>query len=220
MCGPFELSLPLWMDFKGLVWGNHGSALADLNSRHISASKVVTVQWDDDVRLAERDQPKKLVVGLCAGSEQALNPAVKAEIFRVWDTLTCWAVELYLGRPISLLDWFEMHQHGADQVFQDKNTRLEPDYSLHRVWWSGRSTEPAQFADEWRLAKREIRGILEEFSDPEEVQTELFRWVHMTREPGALKAAHRTALAVKLWSECVPVQYSRMPLQWGLDDFQ
>ena len=72
--GPFEVAVPIWINFDGLVWGENGEHYDDLLS---TLDQFLTVGWNVHV-----ENPISLVVGFKSDCEEA------SSLHRHWQNLT------------------------------------------------------------------------------------------------------------------------------------
>ncbi|RSM12440.1 hypothetical protein CDV31_006281 [Fusarium ambrosium] len=103
-CGPFEVSIPPWLDFKGLVLGHNGYLFAGvLETIH----QDLAISWE----MNELNSPNyfdyrshKLVVGFSNGVDYD-DIANQSHLKALWENVTSWVDTVYQGRPRTLASY-------------------------------------------------------------------------------------------------------------------
>jgi hypothetical protein len=95
--GPFEIVLPPWLDFHGLIWGENGELYEQLIS---SLHEFLTVGW-----LVASGRTTALVVGFKSSSKVAADvPRHWQDLTLLWHDVQHWVVYVNNGSWTTLVD--------------------------------------------------------------------------------------------------------------------
>ncbi|KAM0339292.1 hypothetical protein ACHAPU_010971 [Fusarium lateritium] len=115
--GSFELTIPSWMDFHDLVYGNDGCLFCAIKREGLVDNDLV-IGWK-----VLNNRPVSLIVG--PNPTVAHNPRDRRLWIRVrnlWWRVTQWLLEVYDGRPLRLRDYL--------LIMQSLEVELGPTVSL------------------------------------------------------------------------------------------
>lgn len=109
VCGPFELQLPPWFDFKAQVWGPQGIELKRINNELIDEKLKVT--WGVGDR--EPGAPAvvdRLIVGFSKATDAkaAFRPSTLVSLSTLWRAVCIWGASMYEGRSRTLVRHLEV----------------------------------------------------------------------------------------------------------------
>ncbi|KAF0634944.1 hypothetical protein FPSE5266_01626 [Fusarium pseudograminearum] len=100
--GPFEVALPPWLDFHGLIWGENGELYERLIS---SIHEFLTVGW-----IIAGGRPSCLVVGFKPPNQDPASedPASRIrhwhDLTTLWEDVVTWVSQARYGNCTTLLD--------------------------------------------------------------------------------------------------------------------
>ncbi|KAF4975984.1 hypothetical protein FZEAL_7291 [Fusarium zealandicum] len=203
VCGPFEVTLPKFLDFEGLVWGSGGSICArvqnELDDGHLAISWVC-----DEIT----GRPQRLVVGFAPDFE---SPTVDQQIrlVGVFDCVVSWVRSVRQGSGTSLDHYFN--------VRADDTQRLDPSGTIAHVWKNLPVDEMRAFhlvtrmnrlREEWGP---EILQILQK-SLEEEPLKQLNAWVF---QDGFPFVDQRINIAEDVWIEASGGRGIRRAISWA-----
>lgn len=126
--GPFEIRLPSWLDFQGLVLGSDGMGLHRINNDGIDADLVIT--WEEGMS----PDAKKLIVGFSGRADRyaADRRSNLERLIMLWYQVFTWASMVYQGRPMPL----ESHLHGESVARMGNilDKLVDAQDPIHKVW--------------------------------------------------------------------------------------
>lgn len=108
--GPFEVGIPSWLDFEGLIYGHDGHLFAgvlEMIHQDLAISWGVNEPDSEIQDLVPLDfdyRPNKLVVGLSDGVDHD-DISNQSRLRALWDNVQGWVDTVYNGRPRTLASY-------------------------------------------------------------------------------------------------------------------
>lgn len=95
--GPFEVALPPWLDFYGLVWGEDGEIYKELC---LTIPEFLTIGW-----IVKEGKATSLAVGFkITHEDEAKTHWTWESLATLWVDVLTWATDAYNGSPVTLLE--------------------------------------------------------------------------------------------------------------------
>ncbi|WZH44342.1 uncharacterized protein QYS62_005364 [Fusarium acuminatum] len=119
ICGPFEIILPSWVDFEGLVCGKDGGLIDQIHDGIIQPYQRVS--WYNT-----GGRPFALVVGVSADVKPT-SLSVQYSMRDLWSGVLQWAIEAYNGGTVSLATFLRVRQvayHGGESTNFNQDARV------------------------------------------------------------------------------------------------
>ncbi|KAI5456580.1 hypothetical protein BGZ63DRAFT_428695 [Mariannaea sp. PMI_226] len=102
ICGPYEVRLPKWLAFEGLLLGPSGSHIRAIHKECVLRDFVVMWAMSSD---GPEQYPDRLIVGNSKTMDTStLQGANRVLLNSLWDQVVGWADMVWRGLPVSLLE--------------------------------------------------------------------------------------------------------------------
>jgi hypothetical protein len=102
ICGPFEVILPGWLDFEGIVCGKDGGLIDQIHSGIIQPYQRIS--WYN-----AGGRPAALVVDVSSDVNPTFS-SVQYDQIKLWSGVVRWAVGAYNGGTVSLATFLRVRQ--------------------------------------------------------------------------------------------------------------
>ncbi|KAM0299480.1 hypothetical protein ACHAPM_007522 [Fusarium culmorum] len=187
--GPFEVALPPWLDFHGLIWGEDGELYERLLS---SLHEFLTVGW-----IIAGARPRCLVIGFKPSYEDAASRSRHwHDLTTLWEDVVAWVSRARYGSCTTLLDSLAIQHWSRMAVASNKSQgRLEGAQSASERDLAAEEQKALERHNMAGALTPEVYAILQE-QPRTTLEASLEAWV---RREGSVDKHFRVTLAANLW---------------------
>lgn len=219
--GPFELAMPLFVNFKYYAYGLNCFGF-QTSARFVD--ERVVVSWCEDKNRPKpyRGIPRKLVVGFTSRTKSINRPGSRIGLANAWNTVVAWMTQVLAGRPVPLVDWFRL-AYLQTKGFHFPSTMPYVD-AVHDLMKAHRdaylqlemiSSTCVAYSKQRIRATDEIEAILLEHGTMDDTIKALDAWHIKPRKNDLVGWHRRISLVQLLWYHCATHDDHPAIMAWG-----